>query len=69
MLPICAIQSRLVGSAGLLKPRANIGCVVMKRMLFAISCMAVAALDLSPAAAQTLNKVKGRGSSRLRRQW
>ena len=69
MLPICAIQSRLVGGAGLLKPRANIGCVVMKRMLLAIFCMVAVALDLSSAAAQTLNKVKDRGESRLWRQW
>src|SRR6185437_8885646 len=62
MLPICGIQSRLAGGAGLLKPRANIGCVVMKRMFFAITCMAAVALGLSPAPAQTLNKVKGRGS-------
>ena len=34
----------------------------MKRMLFAISCMAAVAIGLSPATAQTLNKVKARGS-------
>ncbi|HEY8000171.1 MAG TPA: transporter substrate-binding domain-containing protein, partial [Pseudolabrys sp.] len=34
----------------------------MKRMLLAISCMVAVALGLSPAAAQTLNKVKARGS-------